>query len=68
VLKEIGQKPPASHLVNPGAALRQIRRAKRLMPLLLPRAERRLRRRIRREAPPAIEAPLAWPNADLTVY
>ena len=68
VLKEIGQKPPASHLVNPGAALRQIRRAKRLMPLLLPRAERRLRRRIRRDALPPSPAPLAWPNADLTVY
>ena len=68
VLKEIGQKPPASHLVNPGAALRQIRRAKRLMPLLLPRAERRLRRRIRRDKPPLSQAPLAWPNADLTVY
>jgi hypothetical protein len=68
VLKEIGQKPPASHLVNPGAALRQIRRAKRLMPLLLPRAERRLRRRIRRDVPSLSQAPLAWPNADLTVY
>jgi flavin-binding monooxygenase-like protein len=68
VLKEIGQKPPASHLVNPGAALRQIRRAKRLMPLLLPRAERRVRRRIRRDVPPVSQAPLAWPNADLTVY
>jgi hypothetical protein len=69
VLKEMGQKPPTSHLVNPAAALRQMRRARKLMPHLLPRAERRLRRRIRREAPPfAGEAPLAWPNADLTVY
>jgi hypothetical protein len=69
VLKEIGQKPPASHLVNPGAALRQIRRAKLLLPHVLPRAERRLRRKIRRETPPLVsQAPLAWPNADLTVY
>jgi len=38
------------------------------MPLVLPRAERRLRRRIRRDKPPLSQAPLAWPNADLTVY
>jgi hypothetical protein len=69
VLKEQGQKPPATHLVNPGAALREMRRAKWLLPIFLPRAERRLRRKIVRQTPPfASEAPLAWPNADLTVY
>jgi hypothetical protein len=69
VLKEMGQKPPQTHLVNPGVALRQVRRAKRLLPLLVPRAERKLRRRIARETPPfASDAPLAWPNADLRVY
>jgi hypothetical protein len=69
VLQALGQKPPASHLINPAAALRQMRRARKLLPRLLPRAERRLRRKIRREAPPlAGEGPLAWPNADLRVY
>ena len=69
VLKEMGQKPPKSHLINPGAALRQMRRAKRLMPILLPRAERKLRRKIARTTPPfASDAPLAWPNANLRVY
>jgi cation diffusion facilitator CzcD-associated flavoprotein CzcO len=43
--------------------------AKWLLPIFLPRAERRLRRKIVRQTPPfASEAPLAWPNADLTVY
>jgi len=69
VLQALGQKPPASHLVNPAAALRQMRRARRLLPHLLPRAEQRLRRKIRRESPPLAEdGPLAWPNADLRVY
>lgn len=69
VLQAMGQKPPRSHLVNPGAALRQMRRAKRLLPLLAPRIERRLRARIGREPPPlATDAPLAWTNADPTVY
>jgi hypothetical protein len=46
-----------------------MRRARKLMPLLLPRAERKLRRRVLRETPPlAGDAPLAWPNADLQVY
>ncbi len=69
VLKEMGQKPPVSHLINPAAALRQMRRAKKLMPRFVPRAERRLRRKLKREPPPfAADTPLAWPNADLRVY
>ena len=68
VLKEMGQKPPASHLINPADALRRMRRAKRLMPLMLPRAERKLRQRIARETPAFADAPLAWPNGDLQVY
>jgi hypothetical protein len=69
VLQAIGQKPPPSHLINPGTALRQMRRAKKLLPLLLPRAEKKLRRKVARTPPPfAADAPLAWPNADLTVY
>jgi hypothetical protein len=68
VLKEMGQKPAASHLVNPADALRRMRRARRLMPLMLPRAERKLRQRIARATPAFADAPLAWPNGDLRVY
>lgn len=69
VLKEMGQTPPATHLVNPGEALKRMRRAKKLMPRFLPRAERRLREKIACGAPPlASDAPPAWPNADLRVY
>jgi hypothetical protein len=69
VLQALGQKPPPSHLLNPGAMLRQIRRARKLLPYLAPRTERRLRRKTRPAPPPLAEdAPLAWPNADLTVY
>lgn len=69
VLKESGQKPPPSHLINPAAALRQMKRAKWLLPRLLPRAERKLRQKIARETPPyASDAPLAWPNAEPKVY
>ena len=43
VLKEGGEALPESHLINPGDALRRMRRAKWLLPLLA-RRERRMRR------------------------
>jgi hypothetical protein len=45
VLKESGAKLPTTHLVDPMAALRNIRRSKRLLPLLLLK-ERRLRKKL----------------------
>jgi hypothetical protein len=45
VLKESGAKLPTTHLVDPMAALRNIRRSKRLLPLVLLK-ERRLRKKL----------------------
>lgn len=56
VLKESGAKLPATHLIDPIAALRQIRIANWMLPLL-PRKERKLRKRIdlQRETPPVFQ-------------
>jgi cation diffusion facilitator CzcD-associated flavoprotein CzcO len=55
VLKESGVKPPTTHLVDPHAALRSIRRGKRMLPLLLWK-EKRLRKKLgtRATAPPIV--------------
>ncbi|WP_292938483.1 NAD(P)-binding domain-containing protein [Noviherbaspirillum sp.] len=50
VLKEMGQKPPASPFIEPGVMLRQMKRAKWLVPLVVLPAERRLRKKL--DAPP----------------
>jgi flavin-binding monooxygenase-like protein len=68
VLKELGKKLPRTHLVTPGAALREMRRAGWLLPLL-PMIERRLRRRIARAKMQDVALePLAWFDPDVTVY
>ena len=54
VLKESGEPLPDTHLINPADALRRMRRARWLLPLLA-RRERRLRRSIR-YSPVAISA------------
>jgi hypothetical protein len=46
VFKESGARPPTSHLLNPHAALRQMRLARYMLPLLV-RKERKLRRRMK---------------------
>jgi Flavin-binding monooxygenase-like len=53
VLKESGVRPPHTHLVDPHAALRRIRRGKRLLPILIWK-EKRLRKKLgaRPTAPP----------------
>jgi hypothetical protein len=55
VMKESGVRPPRTHLVDPHAALRGIRRAKRMLPLLVWK-EKRLRKQLasRSAAPPAL--------------
>lgn len=66
VMKESGMKLPKTHLVNPIEALRKMRRAKWLMPLLL-RKERRLRKKI--QPSPVIKKEWsAKSNPDLQVY
>lgn len=41
LLRRLGQKPPASHLVDPHAAIRQMRWGRRIVPLLRWQARRR---------------------------
>ena len=68
VLKESGAKLPTTHLVDPHAAIRSIRRAKRMLPLLLWK-EKRLRKKL--ASPPQLRAidPLSLRVArDLEVY
>ncbi len=57
VLKEAGARIPRTHLVDPHAALRGIRRGRRLLPLLLWK-EKKLRKKLaaRNAAPPAFPA------------
>jgi cation diffusion facilitator CzcD-associated flavoprotein CzcO len=57
VLKESGVRPPRTHLVDPHAALRSIRRGKRMLPLLVWK-ERRLRNRLN---PPTPASPVVPP-------
>lgn len=53
VLKETGEKLPTSHLVDPHRAMRRMKRARLMLPLLV-RKERRLRRKLAgRWSPPA---------------
>ena len=57
VMKESGVKLPTTHLVDPHAALRGIRRGKRMLPVLLWR-ERRLRKKLSgRVSPPPVLRP-----------
>jgi hypothetical protein len=61
VMKESGVKLPTTHLVDPHAALRGIRRGKRMLPVLLWR-ERRLRKKLAgRAAPPPVLRPAQTP-------
>ena len=69
VLQACGKKPVKTHLVHPGAALREMRWARRLMPIFVPWVDRRLSRKAARPTPaPASEAPGERLNADVTVY
>jgi hypothetical protein len=68
VLKESGARPPSTHLLDPHAALRCMRRAKYTLPLLV-RKERRLRARLRPPTPPApARDGCARPDADVQVF
>ena len=57
VMKESGVKLPTTHLVDPHAALRGIRRGKRMLPVLLWR-EKRLRKKLagRAASPPVLRS------------
>lgn len=45
VLQSLGVRPPESHLIDPHQALRQLRRAARILPAIVPWADRRLAKR-----------------------
>jgi hypothetical protein len=61
VMKESRVKLPTTHLVDPHAALRGIRRGKRMLPVLLWR-EKRLRKKLAgRPAPPPVLRPAQAP-------
>ncbi len=69
VLKACGNKPVKTHLLHPGPALRDMRRAQRILPILVPFVDRRLSRKASRTAPVTDErAPGERLNADMTVY
>src|SRR5260370_2554525 len=57
VMKESGVKLPITHLVDPHAALRGIRRGKRMLPVLLWREKRARKKLPGRAAPPPILPP-----------
>ena len=66
VVKACGKKPAATHLLHPAAALRELRWARRLLPVIVPFVERRLRRKIARQTPaPAAETPSEVFNPDM---
>ena len=67
VLRESGARLPTTHLVDPHAAIRSIRRSRRLIPLLLVR-ERRLRKQFAAPAPKPAKASPAPVAADLEVF
>ena len=58
VMKEAGARLPKTHLVDPHAALRHMRRARFTLPLLA-RKERKLRQRLSLPGPPAFGPPPA---------
>jgi flavin-binding monooxygenase-like protein len=69
VMQACGQKPAATHLLHPAAALRELRWARRLLPVIVPVVERRLRRTIARQTPaPVAVTPSESLNPDMTVY
>jgi hypothetical protein len=70
VLEACGRKPVTTHLLHPAAALRELRWARRLLPLVVPVVERRLRRKIARQtpAPAATETTSESLNPEMRVY
>jgi hypothetical protein len=69
VLKACGNKPVKTHLLHPGPALRDMRRARRILPILVPFVDRRFSRKATRTASvPAEAAASERLNADMTVY
>jgi hypothetical protein len=56
-MKESGMRLPQTHLVDPHAALRGMKFARRFLLPRLPAKERKLRRKLNTPAPPAYTPP-----------
>ncbi|HZS05981.1 MAG TPA: NAD(P)-binding domain-containing protein [Blastocatellia bacterium] len=68
VMKETGQRPPDTHLVNPHAAMRQMWLAERTLPMLL-KKEQKLREKFREKTRSEVKHVVsAQTNPDLRVY
>lgn len=76
LFEEMGDKPPQTHLIDPHAALRQLRLGKKFAPKLLRRTDKKLRAKTPKTAPPAKTStaatqsppPAANTSAKLHVY
>jgi hypothetical protein len=69
VLKACGMKASKTHLLMPGPALRELRWGRRLLPVVVPIVERRLRRKLARHtAGPLTDLPYETLNPDVRVY
>jgi len=69
VLKACGMRPVKTHLLHPGVALREMRWARRVLPILVPMVEPMLRRKAPTQ--PAVSVPdsqSAALNREMTVY
>ena len=64
VMKESGEPLPTTHLLEPHALIRRLRRAKRNLPLLLAK-ERKLRQRIALPSPPVSASPSTRTRAEV---
>ena len=67
ILKEIGQKPPDSHLLDPMKILRQLRMARRFLPKVLPRRDKKMAKKYPAPSNPTQPAPLQF-QYDMQVY
>jgi hypothetical protein len=67
VMKESGVKIPRTHLVDPHAAIRAIRRGKRMLPLLLWK-EKRLRKTLAARTAAPISTSAVQINRGLEVF
>jgi hypothetical protein len=69
VIQALGIKPATTHLAPPGPVMRRMRWARRLLPVVVPLIEPRLRRRLARQSqaipPEDVREPL---NHELNVY
>ncbi len=67
ILRDLGDKPPETHLVDPHAAIRRMRWAKKALPWLIRRRDRKMARRQPAHQNPPMPAPKEL-KPDMQVY